>query len=379
MAELWLRIEVVLTAGDGGPVVPSPGRVMVVPPSATLDEFGLAVDIAFGRWDTMRDRSFTRQTLARKSQRRRDRHLSPDAVLASVLSVGDHFVYVFDSDRGWTHECLVEEALEDDDTTDLAPIPVPLVGWGAIPDQDGRMTRDTSRPTSDLASLDRIEARRAADDGAEALLKAVDGKDLTGVLQQVGAALMRCYRTNRPLRKQLAVPLETVRTGLLERDWPGDDILATEIKALLTRTERRGRTLAVDLDDLAAVMHNAGEEPGGYLHLDTGEAIHASLRHGAHFWGDPAEEGQGPAEDDDLWLYIDNDSAAQWQDMADFAAQAGDHAMILSVAIRGSGAFRRFNTTVADLGLDGAWHAFSDERSWGRARAVLHNYGIRAV
>lgn len=379
MAEQWLRIQVDLTAGDGRALVPSPGRVMVVPPSATLDQFGLAVDIAFGRWDTMRDRSFTRQTMGRQTQRRRDRHLSPDLVLADILAPGERFIYVFDSDRGWTHDCFVEEALDPSDTAGLSPIPVPLVGWGTLPDQDGRTGREMPFQATSLPSVGSSEIRIAAKDGAEALLEVVSEKDLSLALQQAGTALMRAYRANKSLRKRIAVPLEQIRTGLMQRGWTGDEILASEIAALLTRTERRGRTLAVDFEDLVDVMRNAGDEPGGYLHLDTGEAIHAFLRHGSRYWGDSAEDGEGGTQDDDLWLYIDHDSDSEWQDMADFAAQAGEHETILSVAIRGRGAFRRFNDTVRDLHLWDRWSAFSDERAWGRARAVLHQQGIRAV
>ncbi|EWT06537.1 hypothetical protein N864_20605 [Intrasporangium chromatireducens Q5-1] len=379
MVEAWLRIQVDLTAGDGRTLVPSPGRLMVVPPSATLDQFGLAVDIAFGRWDTMRDRTFTRQTSGRPTQRRRDRHLSPDLVLAETLSVGERFTYVFDSDRCWTHDCRVEALLDPEDTVGLSPIPVPLVGWGTVPDQDGRVSREVPLPATQLPPADRFAVRAAAAKSVDALLEEIADKDLSLVLQQVGTVLMRAYRANKPLRKRLTSPLERLRTSLQQRNWTGDEILASEIGALLTRTERRGRTLAVDFEELVDVMRNAGDEPGGYLHLDTGEAIHAFLRHGSRYWGDPAEEGEDQAEDDDLWLYIDHDSDSEWQDMADFTALAGEHETILSVAIRGRGAFRRFKDTVHDLGLADQWYAFSDERAWGRARSVLHDQGIRAV
>jgi hypothetical protein len=350
---------------------------MVVPPSATLDQFGLAVDIAFGRWDTTRDRSFTRRTMGRETQRRRDRHLSPELVLAETIRVGERFIYVFDSDRGWTHDCFVEDALDASDTTDLAPIPVPLVGWGTLPDQDGRTSREVPFQTREQPPASRDEIRVAAKESVDALLEAVADKDLSMAFQQAGTALMRAYRANKSLRKRIAVPLEQIRAGLLQRDWAGDEILASEIAALLTRTERRGRTLAVDFEELVDVMRNAGDEPGGYLHLDTGEAIHAFLRYGSSDWGaEPEDDG---AEDDDLWLYIDHDSDSEWQDMADFAARAGEHETILSVAIQGRGAFRRFKDTVRDLGLAEQWYAFSDERAWGRARAVLHEQGIRAV
>jgi hypothetical protein len=350
---------------------------MVVPPTATFDQFALAVDIALGRWDTTPTRVYAAPAEGRHAPQDPDVALPGSALVSEVMRPDRRFTYVFDADRRWVHECLVLSALDEADARNLAQIPVPILGWGSVPDQYERVAPPVdeappSRPVPDLEAVRAAVSERDLD----ALLAALAEHDLQPVLQRVGQALLRAYRaTPKNRRSRLAPSLEAVRASLAERDWEGDDLLAAEVEALLSGTERRGRTLVVDFDDLTSVMANAGDDPGGYLHLDTGEVMLAHVRH------DPAF-GKGtlpPEEDDDPWLYIDNDVQQQWQDMADFAASAGDRAAILGVAIRGQGAFRRFRTTVQDLDMWSQWSTFSDERSWGRARALLNHYGIRAL
>src|SRR5690606_14758378 len=58
VAQRWLRIRVDLVAGRGETLRPAPGRVMLVPPTATFADLGLGVDLAFGRWDVTQRRSF---------------------------------------------------------------------------------------------------------------------------------------------------------------------------------------------------------------------------------------------------------------------------------------------------------------------------------
>lgn len=378
MADGWLRIRVDLTEGGGRALVPSPGRVMVVPPTVTFDQFGLAVDIALGRWDTTPTRVFTAPSEGRHAPRDPAATVPGGALVSEVMRPDRRFTYVFDADRRWVHECLVLSVLEEAQARGLANIPVPILGWGSVPDQYERVTApdDQALPTGPGPDLRAVRAA-VAEGELDALLAAIGEHDLRPVLQQVGQALLRAYRaTPKSRRARLTPPLEALRTSLVERGWEGDDLLAAEIEALLSGTERRGRTLVVDFDALTSVMANAGEDPGGYLHLDTGEVIPAHVRH------DPAFNGDGtlPEEEDDPWLYIDNDGQQQqWQDMADFAAAAGDRASILGVALGGQGALRRFRTTVRDLDMWGQWSTFSDERSWGRARALLHHHGIRAL
>jgi hypothetical protein len=51
MAKRALRIRVEIVSSPEGPLESRPGRIMIVPPDVTFDEFGLAVDRALGRWD----------------------------------------------------------------------------------------------------------------------------------------------------------------------------------------------------------------------------------------------------------------------------------------------------------------------------------------
>jgi hypothetical protein len=350
---------------------------MVVPPGASFDQFALAVDIALGRWDTTPTRVFTAPAEGRHAPRDPDATVPGAALVSEVMRPDRRFTYVFDAERRWVHECLVLSVLEEEQARGLAEIPVPILGWGSVPDQYERVVPPGEDPGPSGPAPDLAAVRAAVAQGDnDALLGAIAEHELRPVLQQVGQALQRAYRaTPKSRRPRLVKPLEAVRTSLVERDWEGDELLAAEIEALQSGTQRRGRTLVVDFDELTSVMANAGEDPGGYLHLDTGEVMLAHIRH------DPAlaQDRARPEEDDDPWLYIDNDVQQQWQDMADFAAAAGDRASILGMAIRGQGAFRRFRKTIDDLDMWQQWSTFSDERSWGRARALLNHYGIRAL
>ena len=51
MAKRALRIRVEIVGSPEGAVESRPGRIMIVPPQVTFDDFGLAVDRAVGRWD----------------------------------------------------------------------------------------------------------------------------------------------------------------------------------------------------------------------------------------------------------------------------------------------------------------------------------------
>lgn len=419
-----------LVAGRGEILRPAPGRVMLVPPTATFADLGLGVDLALGRWDVTRRRSF--RTGWHGRHERRDTaigELGPDVVVHGAVSKGLRFEYAFDDDEKWVHECLVEDFVARRETQGLAPIPVPILGWGTIPDQFGRDTpeglpvgdvTEAVTPADDSApspvggrergiesigsgpavdgrrhrgtaqDLDLTVVRAASRTGdVSALLAGIEGRDLGPALQQVGDALTRLYRAAEPAdQERLGGPLRDVEALLGERAWEGDDVLAEEIAALLSGSERRGRTLQVDIEELAEVMANGGDDPGGYLHLDTGEVVHAFLHHEVDDF--EAADGElaavtgggdeSPEEADNLWIYVDHDGEAAWSDMAAFAQAAPDRlAGILSVAIRGKGAFARFRRTVDELDLWNDWQVFSDDRKFGRARVLLRSQGIRPV
>ena len=362
---------------------------MLVPPTATFADLGLGVDLAFGRWDVTRRRSFRAGWRGRHERRGSGKgDLAPERIVHGSMTRGMRFEYLFDDDEKWVHECVVEELVARRETVGGAPIPVPILGWGTIPDQFGRERPDDVDPTSPqrperrhrgtAKPLDLAAVRQATrEEDVAALLSAVEGRDLGASLQQVGDALMRAYRSAGAAdQRRLVAPLREIETLLGHRAWEGDDVLAEEIGALLSGSERRVRTLSVDIEELSEVMANGGEDPGGYLHLDTGEVVHAFLHHGM----DDLTVDRLVDEDDNLWIYVDHDATAAYADMAAFAQAAPDRlAGILSVAIRGRGAIARFRRTVDELDLWDDWQVFSDDRAFGRARALLRSQGIRPV
>ena len=448
---------------------------MLVPPTATFDDFGLGVDLALGRWDITRPRSFRTGWHGRHERRGSGPgDLPPDRLVHVAVAKGTQFEYLLDDDEKWIHECVVEDLVGRRLTDGRPPIPVPLLGWGSVPDQFGRMspeevglpgpeqsawaTRSATDRTTDAATdpttdpetgpqagsaattqesaqrrgrptragkgsgpstgvpgaeggTERADApgssgdagpggqrrhrgaakpldlaavgsgSRSADVGA--LLASIDGRDLGPALQQVGDALLRTYRSvGGADQRRLVRPLREIETLLGDRGWEGDDVLAEEIDALLSGSERRGRTLNVDIEELSEVMATGGEDPGGYLHLDTGEVVHAFLHHSLEDLdsSEPPQDEEEGREVDNLWIYVDHDTGAAYADMEAFAQAVSDRvAGILTVAIRGKGAFARFRRTVDELDLWGEWQVFSDDRAFGRARALLRSQGIRPV
>ncbi len=417
---------------------------MLVPPTATFADFGLGVDLAFGRWDVTQRRSFRSGWHGRHERRGSGSgDLAPDRLVHGSAPRGQQFEYLYDDDEKWIHECVVEGYVARRETAGRAPIAVPILGWGTIPDQFGRLTPDEvetdvlgasadapevhdapdaagladgarpvpgrARPgvggkagrgsagsravtgagdaggrgsgrrhrgTAKPLDLAAVRAASRAEDVAE-LLSRIEGRDLGPALQQVGDALLRTYRSaGVPDQRRLAESLREVEALLGQRGWEGDDVLAEEIDALLSGSERRGRTLSVDIEELSQVMANGGDDPGGYLHLDTGEVVYAFLHHGL----EDLAAAQPDVEDDNLWIYVDHDADAAYADMAAFAEAAPDRfGGILSVAIRGRGAFARFRRTVDELNLWSDWQVFSDDRAFGRARALLRAQGIRPL
>lgn len=58
------------------------------------------------------------------------------------MKPGERFGYRFDFGDEWIHECMVDPAKVDpvDAYGDVPVDPVPIFGWGTIPDQYGRLT-----------------------------------------------------------------------------------------------------------------------------------------------------------------------------------------------------------------------------------------------
>ncbi|WP_407342180.1 UPF0158 family protein [Pengzhenrongella phosphoraccumulans] len=159
--------------------------------------------------------------------------------------------------------------------------------------------------------------------------------------------------------------------ALQGRGWEGDADLAASLEAALgSGPIPMLRPLPVDLEELAGVLEGDPVNGGGRIDRRTGQV-----------WPQPAieyAEELGDIEDDDdaeRWLWVECEgSRAGYRDMELFIATLNDTDQVdqLGRAIGGRGAFRRFKdqlSTRPEL-LD-RWHAFSEDRQRGRARAWL--------
>jgi hypothetical protein len=98
----WIRLKVSLVSGRGGAFEPAPGRVMIAAPEHTLAAFAEAIDLGFARWDHSHLHLFR----------------LPDG---RTLMSGEEFARDPEEEYGT-----------------VPGDPVPIEGWGWIPDQYGR-------------------------------------------------------------------------------------------------------------------------------------------------------------------------------------------------------------------------------------------------
>lgn len=143
MARTWLQIRVDLVSGHGIDFTPSPGRVFIVGPSHTFEQFANAINAAFARWDLAHLHQFELADGRRIGFP--DDDFAPDLgwldhtrlKVAREAKPGDAFEFVFDFGDGWTHRCtvLAEKADPMEEYGGVPRGPVAIWGWGAIPDQ----------------------------------------------------------------------------------------------------------------------------------------------------------------------------------------------------------------------------------------------------
>ncbi len=150
MARTWLQIRVELVSGRGIELKPSPGRTMIVGPSHSFGQLGEAINAAFARWDLSHLHEFELADGRRIGYPSDD--YAPDLEwedqaklkVARELKPGDEFEFVFDFGDDWRHRCRVLPE-KVDPAEEYGPIPdrpVPIWGWGQIPDQYGRESLD---------------------------------------------------------------------------------------------------------------------------------------------------------------------------------------------------------------------------------------------
>ena len=115
MARTWLRIQVDLLGGPGIDCDPTPGRVFIVGPAHTFEQFAHAINVAFARWDLSHIHQFE-LTDGRLIGYPDDTH-APDLVwldhaklkVAREVKPEDEFEFVFDLGDNWQHRCTVPE------------------------------------------------------------------------------------------------------------------------------------------------------------------------------------------------------------------------------------------------------------------------------
>jgi Plasmid pRiA4b ORF-3-like protein len=158
MARTWLRIRVDLLGGGGIDCDPSPGRIFLVGPSQTFEQFAEAIDGAFARWDLSHLHEFNLKD--GRVIGYPDDSYAPELEwldhaklkVAKEVKPGEEFDYVFDLGDDWRHRCTVEpkkgDPLEDYGT--VPNVPVVIWGWGSIPDQYGRRAFDPEDEDDEL-------------------------------------------------------------------------------------------------------------------------------------------------------------------------------------------------------------------------------------
>lgn len=410
VAKTWRSVSVKLLGGRGEEFWPWPGRVLVVGPSHTFLDLADAINVAFARWDRAHLSVFTLPdgrvvtdgesgaefagSAAGPIQAPLD--IETTTVAESVVE-GAEFRYVFDLGDDWTHQCVVEERLDPLERLGFTPEePVPVWGWGAIPDQYGRRWPDDDgsgraprRPAASHPMLtgawpaagqvldpDLAEVRAAiAQSDADAFLAAITGREIDDVLQRVGHGLPMALEQRRDRAESVTL---SVINRLSFRDWPGDSELADDLLARLRGEPLPGRVVPVDLEMLSMVLEGDPDlSTGGYVDLQTGEVVDEGLT-------DPMMVGDDAVvdveEDPDRWLWVSRAGSREgWRDMEIFGERQRDAALRdrLERAIEGKGAFRRFRDQVDRDGLVDQWRAFSDDRQLGRAREFLAGEGIR--
>lgn len=144
MARTWLRIRVDLLGGGGIDYEPPPGRIFIVGPRHSFGDLAEAIDTAFARWDLSHLHGFELadgRRIGMPDPDYPDEWLDESALkVIKEVELGEVFEYPFDFGDNWRHRCEVEPEKADprEEYGPMPSAPVPIWGWGSIPDQYGR-------------------------------------------------------------------------------------------------------------------------------------------------------------------------------------------------------------------------------------------------
>jgi hypothetical protein len=149
VARTWLQIRVDLLGGRGESLKPVPGRIFIAGPSHTFAGLAEAINLAFARWDLAHLHVFELADGSRVGfpdpdpfEEDTDVEDQEAVKVSQRVAPGDEFSFVFDFGDDWRHRCrvLAEKAdpRQEWGSGPLPRQPVPIWGWGVIPDQYGR-------------------------------------------------------------------------------------------------------------------------------------------------------------------------------------------------------------------------------------------------
>lgn len=259
----WMTIRVVLVGREGAPLPLPAGRVLLAHGDHTFADLAEAVDTAFGRWDLTPLHEFRvpgRYLISDLDNAEESDDVvveqSDEVALRDVgLEPGSILRYVFDLGERWVHRCDVESIGVDpvDLYGEEPEFPVPIFGWGPIPDQYGRDSEE-----EDEESLSELFGEEDGEPGwdeedDEAFLAAWEEARAVA-WQVVEAAVAEVDR--RLDAAELHRVATALRTHAGSRRYPYDVLWAA---ADLTELPEDDRTLWIAL--AAAVVEPDGELP----------------------------------------------------------------------------------------------------------------------
>jgi hypothetical protein len=142
---------VILVSKGGEELVDPPGRDLLVNSAHTFADIAGAIDRAFARWDLSHLHEFRlldgRRIVIQDADEPEEigpDHLDERAQSLSTMGLrsGGTFFYVFDFGEDWEHGCTVLRAdVDPEEEVGIVPTEIlPIFGWGAIPDQYGRLS-----------------------------------------------------------------------------------------------------------------------------------------------------------------------------------------------------------------------------------------------
>ncbi|HEX9313560.1 MAG TPA: hypothetical protein VGA30_12160 [Actinomycetota bacterium] len=148
MPKNWITVRVELLGGRDIVCDPPPGRVMLVGPRHSFGDLAVVIDSAFARWDLghLHMFQFEDGRMVGEPVPNWDTEVLDESSLtvAETLVPGQTFTYIFDLGDEWRHACRLEKKGVDPAEAYGEPprMPVPIWGWGSIPDQYGRRWED---------------------------------------------------------------------------------------------------------------------------------------------------------------------------------------------------------------------------------------------